>query len=207
MFGIVEHNFARNIKSIVRRVSSIADTVYTSGMDDPRNVIDKFKHVPESDIVRELDAADHRLIIALENTERDFNMGTIVRSANAFGVRRVIVIGRRQWNKRGAMATDKYLHVEYLPTTAEFVERMREEGRSIVAIDNVPGSVKLAQTELPRDAVLVFGQEGPGISEELIEAADVIVAIEQFGSTRSINVGAAATVAMYAWLQRHVLQK
>ena len=105
------------------------------------------------------------------------------------------------------MATDKYLHVEYLPTSAEFVERMREEGRSIVAIDNVPGSVKLAQTELPRDAVLVFGQEGPGISEELIEAADVIVAIEQFGSTRSINVGAAATVAMYAWLQRHVLQK
>lgn len=207
MFGIVEHNFARNIKSIVRRVSSIADTVYTGGMDDPRNVIDKFKHVPESDIVRELDAADHGLIIALENTERDFNMGTIVRSANAFGVRRVIVIGRRQWNKRGAMATDKYLHVEYLPTTAEFVERMREEGRSIVAIDNVPGSVKLAQTELPRDAVLVFGQEGPGISEELIEAADVIVAIEQFGSTRSINVGAAATVAMYAWLQRHVLQK
>ena len=207
MFGIVEHNFARNIKSIVRRVSSIADTVYTGGMDDPRNVIDKFKHVPESDIVRELDAADHGLIIALENTERDFNMGTIVRSANAFGVRRVIVIGRRQWNKRGAMATDKYLHVEYLPTTAEFVERMREEGRSIVAIDNVPGSVELAQTELPRDAVLVFGQEGPGISEELIEAADVIVAIEQFGSTRSINVGAAATVAMYAWLQRHVLQK
>ena len=207
MFGIVEHNFARNVKSIVGHVSSIADTVYTGGMDDPRNVIDKFKHVPESDIVRELDAADHGLIIALENTERDFNMGTIVRSANAFGVRRVIVIGRRQWNKRGAMATDKYLHVEYLPTTAEFVERMREEGRSIVAIDNVPGSVKLAQTELPRDAVLVFGQEGPGISEELIEAADVIVAIEQFGSTRSINVGAAATVAMYAWLQRHVLQK
>ena len=207
MFGIVEHNFARNIKSIVRRVSSIADTVYTGGMDDPRNVIDKFKHVPESDIVRELDAADHGLIIALENTERDFNMGTIVRSANAFGVRRVIVIGRRQWNKRGAMATDKYLHVEYLPTTAEFVERMREEGRSIVAIDNVPGSVELAQTELPRDAVLVFGQEGPGISEELTGAADVIVAIEQFGSTRSINVGAAATVAMYAWLQRHVLQK
>ena len=207
MFGIVEHNFARNIKSIVRHVSSIADTVYTGGMDDPRNVIDKFKHVPESDIVRELDAADHGLIIALENTERDFNMGTIVRSANAFGVRRVIVIGRRQWNKRGAMATDKYLHVEYLSATEEFVERMREEGRSIVAIDNVPGSVKLAQTELPRDAVLVFGQEGPGISEELIEAADVIVAIEQFGSTRSINVGAAATVAMYAWLQRHVLQK
>ena len=171
-------------------------------MDDPRNVIDKFKHVPESDIVRELDAADHGLIIALENTQRDFNMGTIVRSANAFGVRRVIVIGRRQWNKRGAMATDKYLHVEYLPTTAEFVERMREEGRSIVAIDNVPGSVELAQTELPRDAVLVFGQEGPGLSPEAVAAASGVVEITQYGSTRSINASAAAAVVMYEWCRR-----
>ena len=174
---------------------------------DTRNVVDKYKGLPTDDIKSDLDKSRVDLEIAIENLERDFNMGTIVRSANAFNIAKIHIIGRRQWNKRGAMATDKYLHVEYLPTTAEFVERMREEGRSIVAIDNVPGSVKLAQTELPRDAVLVFGQEGPGISEELIEAADVIVAIEQFGSTRSINVGAAATVAMYAWLQRHVLQK
>ena len=170
-----------------------------------RNVIDKFKNLPESEIIGQLDAENHGLVIALENTERDFNMGTIVRSANAFGVRRVIIIGRRQWNKRGAMATDKYLHIEYLQTTAEFVQLMRTEGRHIIAIDNVPGSVGLSQTELPRHAVLVFGQEGPGVSKELISTAESIVAIEQFGSTRSINVGAAATVAMYAWLQQHVL--
>ena len=115
------------------------------------------------------------------------------------------VIGRRQWNKRGAMMTDKYLHITYLATTEEFVDKMRTEDREIIAIDNIPGSVNMSQTSLPKHAVLVFGQEGPGISTELAGAADQIVAIEQFGSTRSINVGAAATVAMYCWLQQNVL--
>ena len=174
-------------------------------MEDKRNVIDKFKGRSESEIINELDSEDHGLVIALENTERDFNMGTIVRSANAFGVRQIYVIGRRQWNKRGAMMTDKYLHITYLATTEEFVEKMRAEGREIIAIDNISGSVNMSQTSLPKRAVLVFGQEGPGISAELAGAADQIVAIEQFGSTRSINVGAAATVAMYCWLQQNVL--
>ena len=174
-------------------------------MEDKRNVIDKFKGRSESEIISELDSEDHGLVIALENTERDFNMGTIVRSANAFGVRQIYVIGRRQWNKRGAMMTDKYLHITYLTTTEEFVEKMRTEDREIIAIDNIPGSVNMSQTRLPKRAVLVFGQEGPGISAELANAADQIVAIEQFGSTRSINVGAAATVAMYCWLQQNVL--
>ena len=174
-------------------------------MQDTRNVTDKFKGRSEAEIIRELDAKDHGLVIALENTERDFNMGTIVRSANAFGVRQIYVIGRRQWNKRGAMMTDKYLHVHYVGSTAEFVELMRTEDREIIAIDNIPGSVNMSETTLPKRAVLVFGQEGPGISEEMAQSADKIVAIEQFGSTRSINVGAAATVAMYCWLQQHVL--
>ncbi len=174
-------------------------------MDDTRNVIDEFKGLSEAEISRRLDARDHGLVIALENTERDFNMGTIVRSANAFGVRQIYIIGRRQWNKRGAMMTDKYLHVNYIASTAEFVKLMRAQGKEIIAIDNIDGSVNMAQTKLPKHAVLVFGQEGPGISEELVSQADQIVAIEQFGSTRSINVGAAATVAMYCWLQQHVL--
>lgn len=175
-------------------------------MEDARNVIDKFKGRSEAEIVKELDAVDHGLVIALENTERDFNMGTIVRSANAFGVRQIYVIGRRQWNKRGAMMTDKYLHVHYVGSTAEFIGLMRAENREIIAIDNIPGSVSMSETSLPERAVLVFGQEGPGISEEMAQAADKIIAIEQFGSTRSINVGAAATVAMYCWLQQYVLR-
>ena len=173
--------------------------------EDMRNVIDKFKGLPEAEITTQLDSQDHGLIIALENTERDFNAGTIVRSANAFGVRRVIFIGRRQWNKRGAMMTDKYLHVEYISTTAEFINKMRDENWIIIAVDNIDGSQNLSTVKLPKHAVMVFGQEGPGISAELAAAADMIVAIEQFGSTRSINVGSAAAVAMYAWLEQNVL--
>lgn len=148
-------------------------------MEDTRNVIDKFKGRSEAEIVKELDGKDHGLVIALENTERDFNMGTIVRSANAFGMRQIYVIGRRQWNKRGAMMTDKYLHVHYAGSTAEFVRLMRAESRTIIAIDNIPGSVNMSETSLPKRAVLVFGQEGPGISEEMTQAADKIIAIEQ----------------------------
>ena len=170
-------------------------------MDDPRNVIDKFKHVPESDIVRELDAADHGLIIALENTERDFNMGTIVRSANAFGVRHVHIVGRRQWNKRGAMMTDKYLHVHYYFDTEEFMAGMAS--RHLVAVDNVPGSQPLEKAELPANAVLLFGAEGPGIRQELLTRAHSIVKIQQYGSTRSLNVGVAAGIVMYEWTRRN----
>lgn len=172
---------------------------------DTRNVVDVFKGKSEAEIISLLDDNSIELEIAVENTERDFNMGTIVRSANAFGVRHIHVIGRRQWNKRGAMATDKYLHINYHASTADFVQAMRQAGRVIIAADNITGSTALASTTLDKNAVIVFGQEGPGISDELAAQADKIVAIEQFGSTRSINVGVAAGIVMYAWLSRNVL--
>lgn len=174
-------------------------------MEDTRNVTNEFKGWEHEAIVRELDKRGTGLEIAIENTERDFNMGTIVRSANAFGVRHIHVIGRKQWNKRGAMATDKYLHVHYYSSVSEFVSAMEKQDRAIIAIDNIAGSVPLGSTQLPKNAVLVFGQEGPGISPELAGVANMIIAIEQFGSTRSINVGVAAGIAMYIWVQQHVL--
>lgn len=172
---------------------------------DTRNVLDEFKGWAHDDIVRELDKRGTELEIAIENSQRDFNMGTIVRSANAFGVRHVHVIGRRQWNKRGAMATDKYLYVHYHQTVGEFQAAMQGAGRSIIAVDNIPGSVPLSQASLPRKCVLVFGQEGPGISTELARVAESIVAIEQFGSTRSLNVGVAAGIVMYEWLREQAI--
>ena len=174
-------------------------------MEDTRNVNDEFKGMPHDEIVRQLDERGVELEIAIENVERDFNMGTIVRSANAFGVRTVHVIGRRQWNKRGAMMTDKYLAVQYHSSVDEFVAAV--DGRTIIAVDNIEGSVSLAQADLPQDAVLVFGAEGPGISPELAAAAHQVVAIEQLGSTRSLNVGVAAGIAMYTWFERNVLQE
>ena len=173
--------------------------------EDKRNVTDEFKGKPVEAIVAELDERGVELEIAIENTLRDFNMGTIVRSANAFGVRHLHIIGRRQWNKRGAMMTDKYLHIHYHESVEAFVGAMRAAKKQIYAIDNIEGSIPLARTNLPKNLVMVFGQEGPGVSTELAQEADKIIAIEQLGSTRSLNVGVAAGVVIYEWLRRHNL--
>ena len=170
-------------------------------MNDPRNVIDEYKGMPHDEIVADLDAHGSSLEIAVDNVERDFNMGTIVRSANAFGVRHVHIVGRRQWNKRGAMMTDKYLHVHYYPDIEEFMAGMA--GKHLVAVDNVPGSVPVERAELPRNTVLLFGAEGPGIRQELLTRAHSIVKIQQYGSTRSLNVGVAAGIVMYEWRRRN----
>lgn len=172
-------------------------------MEDTRNVVDKYKGLPMEAIVRDLDAHGMSLEIAVENLSRDFNMGTIVRTANAFGVRRIHIIGRRQWNKRGAMMTDKYLHVQYYANVTEFMAAM--EGRTVLAVDNVTGAQDLHRAILPANAVLVFGSERDGVSTELRGRASGVVAIEQLGSTRSLNVGVAAGVVMYEWLCRQYL--
>ena len=174
-------------------------------MQDNRNVTDEFKGESEATIVAALDERGVELEIAVENLLRDFSMGTIVRNANAFGVRHVHIIGRRSWNKRGAMATDKYLHLHYYQTVAEFADVMRARGLAVVAVDNVATSTPLISAELSRRCVLVFGAEGLGLSSELLDQAVQTVAIEQFGSTRSVNVGVAAGIVMYEWLRRHHL--
>lgn len=171
--------------------------------EDTRNVTDEFRGMPVDAIKTTLDGRRQPLQIAVENLTRDFNMGTIVRNANAFNVQTIHVVGRRQWNKRGAMATDKYMNIVYHESVADFVAAMQDV--HIIGIDNIDGSVPLASTTLPRDAVLVFGSEGDGLSDEMARECEQIVAIEQFGSTRSVNVGVASGIAMYSWLQQHVL--
>lgn len=184
-------------------------------MDDSRNVLDEFKGKPLEEIIAVLDARGVALEIAIENLARDFNMGTIVRSANAFGVRHVHVVGRRQWNKRGAMMTDKYLHVHYHNSAGEFVAAMKQAKKKLVALENnlpfdrfkdCPCN-ELSGAEMARDTVLVFGSEGAGISAELLAQVDEIVHIEQLGSTRSLNVGVAAGIAMYEWLRQNKLSE
>ena len=131
------------------------------------------------------------------------NIGSIVRSANAFGAETVHIIGRRRWNKRGAMVTDRYQHVLHHPDVADFVAWAKAADLPIIAIDNVPGSVIIETFDIPRACVLLFGQEGPGLSPAAIDAADAVVEISQFGSTRSLNASAAAAVAMHAWVMQH----
>lgn len=176
-------------------------------LGDRRNVLDEYRYWTVEAIKADLDAKRFDVHVAIENWQHDSNIGTIVRSANAFNVAVVHVIGKRHWNRRGAMVTDRYLDVKHHATVDEFAEAMRQDEREVIAVDNIEGSIPLAQTSLPKRAVLVFGGEGPGLSEAMQAVSKKMVMIEQFGSTRSINVGVAAGIVMYAWLRVHVLTK
>lgn len=157
---------------------------------DSRNVVDEYRYWTMEAIVADLDTKRHPFHVAIENWQHDMNIGSIVRSANAFGAETVHIIGRRRWNKRGAMVTDRYQHVLQHPDVADFIAWAREHELPVVAIDNVPGSVIIETFALPERCVLLFGQEGPGLSTEAIEVADAVVEISQFGSTRSLNASA-----------------
>ncbi len=170
---------------------------------DSRNVADHYRYWTMEAIVADLDTKRHPFHVAIENWQHDLNIGSIVRSANAFLADTVHIIGRRRWNRRGAMVTDRYQHVVHHEDVDTFLGWARGAGVPIVAVDNVEGSVPVETTPLPETCVLLFGQEGPGLSPEAISAADVVVDIAQFGSTRSINASAAAAIVMHQWVMQH----
>jgi tRNA G18 (ribose-2'-O)-methylase SpoU len=167
-------------------------------------VLDQYRYWKMEAIVAELDSRRHGFHVAIENWQHDLNIGSIVRTANAFLAAEVHIIGNRRWNRRGAMVTDRYQHVRHHPTVEDFLAWTKEAKLPIIAIDNVPGCKKIEQYELPENCVLLFGQEGPGLSEEAIKASKVVLEISQFGSTRSINASAAAAIAMHSWITTHV---
>jgi tRNA G18 (ribose-2'-O)-methylase SpoU len=166
-------------------------------------VIDRYRYWKMEAIVADLDENRNPFHVAIENWQHDMNIGSIVRSANAFGADTVHIVGRKRWNKRGAMVTDRYQHVMHHPDVAAFVDWCRTEALPIIAIDNLPGSVIIETFSFPERCVLLFGQEGPGLSPEAVAAGDALVEISQFGSTRSINASAAAAVTMHAWILQH----
>jgi len=171
---------------------------------DTRNVLDQYRYWKMEAIVAELDSRRHSFHVAIENWQHDLNIGSIVRTANAFLAAEVHIIGNRRWNRRGAMVTDRYQHVRHHPTVEDFLAWTKANKLPIIAIDNVPGCKKIEQYDLPESCVLLFGQEGPGLSEEAINASEVVLEISQFGSTRSINASAAAAIAMHSWITTHV---
>ena len=172
-------------------------------MGDRRNVVDAYRYLRREAIVADIDTRRHALHIAIENFENDANIGTVVRTANAFAVDTVHIVGRRRWNRRGAMVTDRYQHLLHHDTTDSVVAWASEHGLTVVAIDNTPGSVPLETVELPKRCLLLFGQEGPGVTAAAQAAAVMTCSIAQFGSTRSINAGVAAGIAMHAWIRQH----
>lgn len=170
---------------------------------DRRNVVDAYRYWRREAIVADIDRRRHRLHIAIENFDNDANIGTVVRTANAFAVAEVHIVGRRRWNRRGAMVTDRYQHLRHHPDTDALLEFARGAGLTVVGVDNVPGSVPVETAQLPFDCLLVFGQEGPGLTGAARAAAAQTVSIAQFGSTRSINAGVAAGIVMHTWVRQH----
>ena len=170
---------------------------------DRRNVVDRYRYWTVDAIVADLDTRRHPFHVAIENWQHDLNIGTVVRCANAFLAAEVHIVGRKRCNRRGAMVTDRYQHVRHHPTIDELAEWAAGESLPVWGVDNLPGAVPLESAELPRRVVLLFGQEGPGLSDAAREAADRTLSIAQFGSTRSINAGVAAGIAMHAWIRTH----
>ncbi len=172
---------------------------------DRRNVLDNYRYWSVEAIVADLDTRRHRFHIAIENWQHDLNIGTVVRTANAFMAAEVHIIGRKKWNRRGAMVTDRYQHVRHHPEPTGLVAFARDQDLVIVGIDNLPGSTPLDSSPLPLNSMLVFGQEGPGLSDQIRPHLEQCRSIPQFGSTRSINAGVAAGIAMHAWIRTHAI--
>ena len=183
---------------------------------DRRNVVDRYRYWRHEAIVADLDTRRHPFHVAVENWGHDFNIGSVIRTANAFNAAAFHIVGRRRWNRRGAMVTDRYQHEHHHPDAAALATWAQAQagagageasGIPLIGIDNLPGSVALETYDLPRECVLVFGQEGPGLTPEMQQVCRVVLHIDQFGSTRSINAGAAAAIAMHAWVRRHVFDQ
>jgi tRNA G18 (ribose-2'-O)-methylase SpoU len=170
---------------------------------DRRNVTDQYRYWTLEAVVADLDRRRHAFHVAIENWQHDFNIGSVVRTANAFLAKEVHIVGRRRWNRRGAMVTDRYQRVRHHADVAELAGWARGEGLPVLGVDNLPGALPLETYDLPRACVLLFGQEGPGLSDEARKHCDAVLSIAQFGSTRSINAGAAAAIAMHAWVRQY----
>jgi tRNA G18 (ribose-2'-O)-methylase SpoU len=172
---------------------------------DRRNVVDRYRYWTVQAIVADLDRQRHPFHVAIENLGHDFNIGSIVRTANAFLAAEVHIVGRRRWNRRGAMVTDRYQHLRHHDDVASLATFAAAGELPVVAVDNGPGAVPIETAILPERCLLLFGQEGPGLTAEAHAAAVQTVSIAQFGSTRSINVGVAAGIAMHAWIRQHAV--
>jgi tRNA G18 (ribose-2'-O)-methylase SpoU len=170
---------------------------------DRRNVVDRYRYWTLEAIVADLDSRRHPFHVAIENFEHDLNIGTVVRTANAFLAAEVHVVGRRRWNRRGAMVTDRYQHLRHHADVADLLAFAAADGLAVVAVDNGPDAVPLETVDLPRRCLLLFGQEGPGLTPAARAGAALTVSISQFGSTRSLNAGVAAGIAMHAWIRQH----
>jgi tRNA G18 (ribose-2'-O)-methylase SpoU len=171
---------------------------------DRRNVVDRYRYWRLEAIVADLDERRHGFAVAIENWHHDRNIGTVVRTANAFLAKEILIVGRRRWNRRGAMVTDRYQHIVHVEDIVELAAYASGRGYRLIGVDNLPGAVPIETTALPQQSMLLFGQESSGLTDAAREACELVCSIAQYGSTRSINAGVAAGIAMHAWVRQHL---
>jgi tRNA G18 (ribose-2'-O)-methylase SpoU len=170
---------------------------------DRRNVTDGYRYWSREAIVTDLDTRRHPFHVAIENWQHDMNIGAVVRNANAFMAAEVHIVGRRRWNRRGAMVTDRYQSVRHHEDVGALASWATDASLPILGVDNLPGSEGITDAEIPRACVFLFGQEGPGLSDDARQHCRSVLHIPQYGSTRSINAGVASGIAMYEWIRRY----
>jgi tRNA G18 (ribose-2'-O)-methylase SpoU len=162
---------------------------------DHRNVIDVYKYWTVEAIKGNLDTKRHNFSVLISNQFKDFNIGTVIRNANAFLAREVIVFGRRQYDRRGAVGTYLYENLKFV----KFVEELDLKDCCVIGFDTGDDAVPVETFQWPKDkhVVMVFGQEDVGLVPELRNLCEKILYIKQYGSVRSLNVGCASSIAMY----------
>jgi tRNA G18 (ribose-2'-O)-methylase SpoU len=173
-------------------------------MIDTRNVTDFYKYWEHDAIVADLDSKRHDFVVAVERINGDFNMSVVIRNSNAFLARKVYRCGIKRYDKRGTVGTHHYEHVDYMETVEELIGKYICEGYTIVAIDNVEGAKDIRSFTWPAKSLMLFGEEGRGLSDNALSLADEIVYIPQLGSVRSLNIGTASGIVMYDYISKMV---
>lgn len=173
---------------------------------DSRNIVDQYRYWKTEAIKADLALNRAAVEVAIENWQHDLNIGSLVRSANAFNVRRVHIIGKKHWNQHGALMTDKYLDLLHHTSIENFLEYVNSHHFPLICFENNTESVPLETFVFPENPILAFGNEGLGMSETLLTEATSVVHISQHGSVRSINASAAGAIALFEWQRQHYSQ-
>lgn len=160
-----------------------------------RNVTDHFKNKSDEEIKAELQATANPFAVCFEHWTGDFNMGSGIRNANAFNAKEVFYVGDKKWDRRSAVGVYNYTPVQWLPTMEEF-EKLKTR-YTIVGVDNVPGSISMKYYKWRPNTLLVFGEEGSGLTSGMQSLCKDIVHIDMFGSVRSFNCGVASGIVMH----------
>jgi tRNA G18 (ribose-2'-O)-methylase SpoU len=164
-----------------------------------RNVTDAFKEKTEEEISAALQATAHPFAVCFEHWIGDFNMATGIRNANGFNAKEIFYVGDKKWDRRAAVGVHNYTKVQWIPTIEEF--KKLKEKYHIVGIDNVPGSCSIRHHTWQSNTLMVFGEEGAGLTPEMQSMCEVILHIDMYGSVRSFNCGTASGIVMYDFVK------